>query len=334
MTQLIQTPLFNKDGDDDLEKQQIINGCPTGISNLNENRFKWSNELYRIMLGNFWIPEKVSMEDDKSTIKELTVDEDEAVKDTLSFLIFLDSFQCLNLPNIQRYITSPNVANLIIIQQFQEAIHSQSYEYILEALYPSFTRNQIYNRWRTNDNLMKRVDFITSFGKKFESNPCLENFKELLIANLILESIYFYQGFMFFDQLASRGKLTGTDKQIEYIRRDEITHIVIFINIIREVFEPSDYNKIYDMFDVAIKHEIEWANYVYGDKILGISPKSSDQYVKYLANDRFVRIGLDAKYGNIKNPYEHLDNMSKQNHFETTVTSYDNSASITGWDSF
>ena len=120
MTDLITTPLFNEDGDDSPEMQQLINGCPTGISNLDENRFKWSNNLYRIMTGNFWIPEKVSLADDKVTIKELTDDEDEATRDTLSFLIFLDSYQCNNLPNLHKYITAPNVANLITIQQYQE----------------------------------------------------------------------------------------------------------------------------------------------------------------------------------------------------------------------
>lgn len=335
MVDLKTVPLFNENGNDAPEHQQLINGNPTGISNLNENRFTWSNKLYRVMTGNFWVPEKVSMAEDKVSIQSLTAEEDEATRDTLSFLIFLDSFQCLNLPNIGRYITAPNVANLLIIQQFQEVIHSQSYQYILDALYPLMTREAIYNRWRTNPFLLKRIKYITSIADEFVANPNLQTFKKVVIANLLLESIYFYQGFMFFDQLASRNKLVQTSKVIDYIRNDEMTHIGIFVNIIRELFDESDKEQIIEMFKQAVEHEIEWAHHVYGDRILGISRKSSEQYVKYLANDRLKRVGImQPLYPEVtKNPYQHLEQSKRENFFEVgAVTSYDRSESVKGWD--
>jgi len=336
MNTLKKSPLFNEHGDDTPEMQQLINSNPTGISNLNENKYTWSNKLYRMMCGNAWFPEKVSLADDKVTIKELTPDEDEAVKNTLSFLIFLDSFQCNNLPNIHSFITAPNVANLIVIQQYQEVIHSQSYQYMLEALYPLMTREDIYNKWRSNPSLLDRIRYVASIGEEFENEPTLDNFKKIIVANLLLESIYFYQGFMFFDQLASRNKLIQSSKIIDYIRNDEMTHIGIFVNIIRELFSEEDNDMIYNMFELAVKQEIEWANHIYGDKILGISTKSSEDYVKYLANDRLKRIGLQPMYpDNIKNPYGHLEQQKKENFFEAgAVTSYDRSESVEGWDNF
>jgi ribonucleoside-diphosphate reductase beta chain len=335
MSELLYTvPLFNAKGDDTPENQQLINGNPTGISNLNENKYKWTNQLYRIMTGNFWVPEKVDMTSDKVTINELTAEEDEANRDTLSFLIFLDSFQCLNLPNIHHFITAPNVANLLIIQQYQEVIHSQSYQYILDAIYPLMTREQIYNKWRTNTNLLERIRYVTEVAERFNKEPNLKNFKRVIVANLMLEAIYFYQGFMFFDQLASRNKLVQTDKVIDYIRNDEMTHIGIFVNIIKELFDSDeDKEMLIEMMKDAVQHEIEWAHFVYGDKILGISKQSSEQYVKYLANDRLKRINMDPLYPEIvKNPYAHLEGKKKENFFESTVTSYDRSESVKGWD--
>lgn len=337
MTELLKTvPLFNEDGDDRPEMQQLIGGNPTGISNLNENKYKWTNQLYRIMTGNFWVPEKVSMAEDKNTITELTFDEDEAVKDTLSFLIFLDSFQCINLPNLHHYITAPNVANLLVIQQFQEVIHSQSYQYILDALYPMMTRESIYNRWRTNPILLERIRYVTAIADAFTETPNMENFKKVIVANLVLEAIYFYQGFMFFDQLSSRNKLVQTSKQIDYIRNDEMTHIGIFTNIIRETFTEEDNELIITMVKDAVNHEIEWAHSVYGDKILGISTSSSEQYVKFLANDRMGRIGIEPLYPEVTtNPYAHLEGKKRENFFEAgAVTSYDRSESVEGWDDF
>ena len=331
---MVKNKLFNKMGTDDPQYQTIVGGNPTGIANLNNNVFTWANSLYRVMTGNFWIPEKVPLTDDKLTISLLTEDEDSAVKDTLSFLIFLDSFQCLNLPNVAQYITAPAVANLIGIQLYEEIIHSQSYQYILESLYPAITRDEIYNRWRTEPVLLERIEQITRIGEEFLAEPYIDNYKKVLSANLILESIYFYQGFMFFDQLASRNKLIQTDKIIDYIRRNEITHIGIFIPIIQELFNEVDYFDLEVMIRDAVDNEIKWANHVYGDKILGISCKSSEQYVKFLANDRWQRLGRKQPlYPEVKkNPYAHLEQETKENFFESTTTSYDRSESIQGWD--
>src|SRR6187402_2789335 len=119
------------------------------------------------MLNNFWIPEKISLVDDKVTIRELTKDEMEAFKNTLSFLIALDSMQVSNLPNIADYITAPEVGGLFTLQAFQELIHSQSYQYLLQELFPNMEREEIYNHWRNNPLLLKRNKFIAGQYQQF-----------------------------------------------------------------------------------------------------------------------------------------------------------------------
>lgn len=333
--ELIRTPLFNLNGSDLPEDQQLVNGNPTGISNLNVNKYKWTTPLYRTMLANHWIPEKVDMTGDKKTLAQCSEAEQNAIKDTLSFLIFLDSFQCLNLPNIAQYITAPNVSNLIAIQQAQEVLHTQSYQYILEALYPITERDAIYNRWRHNPELLQRIQYVSEIAEDFIAEPTLHNFKRVVNMNFILESIYFYQGFMFFDQLVSRGKMIGAGSSIDYIRRDEMTHIGIFANIIRDQYNEDDFILLETMIKDALEHEKQWAHYVYGDNILGISMKSSEQYLDYLGDDRLSRVGRKPIFGSEKfNPYAHLQQSSKSNFFETTVTDYSKADSIEGWDDF
>ena len=126
---LKKTKLFNVSGDDTKENQQLFGGNPTGILNLNNVKYSWVSGFWTTMLNNHWIPNKVSMVSDKVTVKELTEAEDKAVKDTLGFLIFLDSLQVNNLPNIADYITCAGCKTLLTLQAFQEAVHSQSYQY-------------------------------------------------------------------------------------------------------------------------------------------------------------------------------------------------------------
>lgn len=338
MTGLTQKKIFDELGDDSPTGRNIINGNATGILNLNSVRYQWASKMYKIMVGNFWIPEKISLVDDKVTIRELTKDEMEAFKNTLSFLIALDSMQVANLPNIADYITAPEVSGLFTIQAFQELIHSQSYQYLLQELFPNVEREDIYNHWRNNPLLLKRNKFIAGQYQMFIDDKTLHNFKIALAANFALESIYFYNGFQFFYQLAARNKVANVAKMIKYIENDEVTHVNVFANIIREVFDlndPADRQILIDTITQAAEQEIEWGKDVYGDRILGISQESTENYIKYLANQRSKLLGLGVIYkGYTKNPYEYLNTEKRENFFETKVTEYSRSEAVDGWDEF
>lgn len=338
MTQLEQKKIFNELGDDSATARNIINGAATGIMNLNSVRYQWAPKLYKIMVNNFWIPEKISLVDDKVTIKELTKDEMTAFKNTLSFLIALDSMQVNNLPNLADYITAPEVNGLFTIQGFQELIHSQSYQYLLLELFPSTEREEIYNFWRDNPLLLKRNKFIAGQYQRFIDNKTLENFKHALAADFALEALYFYNGFQFFYQLAARNKVANVAKMIKYIENDEVTHVNMFANIIREIFDlndEADRKILLDNIMQAAEQEIEWGTEIYGDRILGISTQSTEGYVKYLTNQRTKLLGLGVVYkGFTKNPYEYLNTEKRENFFETKVTEYSRSEAVDGWDDF
>ncbi len=338
MAQLVQKKIFDEHGDDSTSARNIVNGSSTGIMNLNSVKYQWAAKLYKIMVGNFWVPEKISLVDDKVTIKELTKDELSAFKNTLSFLIALDSMQVSNLPNIAGYITAPEVSGLFTIQAFQELIHTQSYQYLLQELFPSVDREEIYNHWRHNPMLLARNKFIAGQYEKFNVDKSLENFKIALAADFALESIYFYNGFQFFYQLASRNKVANVAKMIKYIENDEVTHVSMFTNIIREVFDLNnefDRKILLDNITEAVEQEIKWGIEVYGDRILGISTQSTEAYVKYLANQRAKLLGLGVIYkGFTKNPYEYLNTGKRENFFETKVTEYSKSEAVDGWSDF
>jgi ribonucleoside-diphosphate reductase beta chain len=338
MTDLVKKKIFDATGDDSVISRNIIGGNTTGILNLNSVKYQWAPKLYTIMVNNFWIPQKISLVDDKVTIKELTRDEMDAFKNTLSFLIALDSMQVNNLPNIGDYITAPEVSGLFTIQAFQELIHSQSYQYLLQELFPNMEREDIYNLWRSNPLLLKRNTFIAEQYQKFNNDRTLENYKIALAADYALESIYFYNGFQFFYQLAARNKVANVAKMIKYIENDEVTHINLFANVIREIFDlndPTDRKILIDCITQATEHEIEWGTETYGDRILGMSIQSTEEYNKYLANQRSKVLGLGVIYkGYTKNPYEYLNAEKRENFFETKVTEYSRSEAVDGWDTF
>lgn len=339
--------LFNPEGIDTLKERRIIKGNTTNIFNLNNVKYQWANYLYRTMMGNFWIPEKIDLTQDKNDYNNLTEDEKEAYNGILSFLIFLDSIQTNNIPNISDYITAPEINLILSIQTFQEAIHSQSYQYIIESILAKEIRDSIYDRWREDRILFERNRYIANIYQDFLDKPEDKNFIKVIVADYLLESLYFYNGFNFFYLLASRNRMMGTSDIIRLINRDELSHVVIFQQILKEIKlenpELIDEEEIYSMFRKAVEQEINWTNHIIGEKILGITLESTEKYTKWLANERLKAIGLKAIYEEgDKNPYKYLEKFAdtegegnvKSNFFEGTVTSYNMSSSIDGWDEF
>lgn len=337
--------LFNIEGNDDVLQRKMIAGNVTNLFNLNNVKYQWANKLYRLMMENFWIPEKVSLFDDKRAYDELTPAEQNAYDGILSFLVFLDSIQTNNLPNISDYITAPEVNLILAIQTYQEAVHSQSYAYIIESIIPAEKRETIYDRWREDKVLLERNKYIAEIYQKFVDDRNDVNFARVLVANFLLEGLYFYNGFNFFYNLAARSLMIGTADEIKYINRDELTHCVIFANIIKEIRKerPQFFNddEIYEMFRKATEQEIAWSNHIIGDQVLGITPQTIEQYTKFMANKRLKEIGLEPIYeGFNETPYKNLEKISdtngegnvKGNFFEANVSSYNQSTAVEGWD--
>jgi ribonucleoside-diphosphate reductase beta chain len=342
---MLQNLLFNPKGNDTVEARTIIKGSTTGLFNLNAVKYPWAKSLYQVMIGNFWVPEKVSgLKDDARMFhSDLSPEEQHAYKGILSFLIFLDSIQTVNLPHLSDYITSPEVNLILAIQAYQEAIHSQSYATILESVVESKERDEIYYFWRTDKILLERNEYIGQIYQDFIESPTDKTFFRAVVANFLLEALYFYNGFAFFDTLTDNMKMLATGRMISYIRRDELTHITIFSNLLREIKKefPAIFDEavIREMMSEAVQQEIEWGKHILGDRIPGINGETTEGYTKWLANKRLAMINMDPLYPEtIDNPYKHLDrlqdtNSDKGNFFETTVVNYTQSSSLNGsWD--
>jgi len=346
MSQEMQASLiFNPKWDDSVSERTIIKWNTTWLFQLNAVKYNWAKSLYQVMVWNFWLPEKVKWlwEDATQYKKELSDDERRAYKWILSFLIFLDSIQTVNLPNFSEYVTAPEVNLILSIQAYQEAIHSQSYATILETIVDSKEREEIYYFWRTDKHLLERNEFIGWIYQDFIDEPNDRNFFRWVIWNFLLESIYFYNGFAFFDTLADQWRMVATDRMINYIRRDELTHVTIFANMIKEIKKefPEMYDEklIVEMMDTAVNQEIKWSKHILWENIIWMWHQNIENYTKWLANERLSLLWIKPLYENVvKNPYKHLDrlqdnNSEKGNFFESTVTNYAQSSAMKwSWD--
>lgn len=334
-------PLFNEFGDIEVSKKRMINGNTTNLNDFNNMKYSWVSEWYRQGMNNFWIPEEINLSQDLKDYTKLLEEERTAYDKILSFLIFLDSVQTANLGNISNYITASEVNLCLTIQAFQEAVHSQSYSYMLDTICSPDKRNKILYQWKDDEVLLERNKFIGEQYNNFINNPTKENLLKTIMANYILEGIYFYSGFMFFYNLERNGKMPGSAQEIRYINRDENTHLWLFRNIIKELqneepdlFTEEMKKELCDMMRVGVENEIRWGHYVIGDNIQGINKKLIEDYIKYLGNLRLNSLGLPKLYeGYDKNPASWVDvladaNAVKTDFFEAKSTAYAKAATL------
>ena len=336
-------PLFNEHGDTETAKKRMINGNTTNLNDFNNMKYKWVSDWYRQAMNNFWIPEEINLGQDLKDYSKLLPAERTAYDKILSFLIFLDSIQTANLPNVSEYITASEVNLCLNIQTFQEAVHSQSYSYMLDTICSPEERDAILFQWKNDPVLLNRNKFIGDLYNAFMNDRSTFQFMKVLVANYILEGIYFYSGFMFFYNLGRNGKMPGSAQEIRYINRDENTHLWLFRSILLELkkeapemFTPDKVYVYRQMIAQGVEEEIKWGEYVLGDKIEGLTSEMIRDYIKYLGNLRTTSLGFEPLYdGYDKEPpsmswvsqYSNA-NMIKTDFFEARSTAYAKSSAL------
>lgn len=343
MDKLTKRPLFNPDGDTDIYLRRMIGGNTTNLNDFNNLKYPWTSDWYRQAMNNFWVPEEISLAQDLKDYPKLSVHEKSAYDKILSFLIFLDSIQTANLPRISEYITANEVNLCLSIQTFQESLHSQSYSYMLDTICSPEERNEILYQWKDDKHLLDRNTLIGNIYNEFTTSSDKKTFLKVLMANYILEGIYFYSGFMFFYNLSRNGKMPGSAQEIRYINRDENTHLWLFRNIIielqkeePELFTDENINMIKDLLKQGVEQEIEWGKYVIGDNIHGLSSKMVEDYILYLGNLRWSGLGYGTLYEGHNEEPEDMKwvgqysnaNMVKTDFFEARSTAYAKSTAL------
>ena len=335
--------LFNAQGDTDVRKRRMIGGNTTNLNDFNNMKYTWVSSWYRQAMNNFWIPEEINLTQDIKDYRLLTDEERTAYDKILSFLVFLDSVQTANLPNIGEYITANEINLCLTIQAFQEAVHSQSYSYMLDSICPPTKRDEILYQWKYDERLLKRNEFIGEQYNAFLEHRDREHLVRTMIANYILEGIYFYSGFMFFYNLGRTGKMSGSAQEIRYINRDENTHLWLFRNILLELqkeepelFSPEKVEEYRTMLRRGVEEEISWAEYVLGDRIEGLTMEMISDYIHYLGNLRATALNFEPLYEGFNDIPESMKwvnvysnaNLIKTDFFEAKSTAYAKSGAI------
>jgi len=321
--------------------RRIISGEEGDVVQLSPIKHKFAWDAYKAGNANHWLPEEISMQKDIELWKSdaLTDAERRAINMTMGFFTTADSIVANNLVlAIYKQVTSPECRMYLLRQAFEEAVHTHSYQYIVESV--GLDEAAIFNMYREIDSIYDKDIFAVSLTEGIldpnfttrtpeGAQKFLEN---LIVFYVIMEGIFFYSSFAMMLSFQRQNKMVGSAEQFQYIMRDESMHMnfgIDMINAIKDenpqLWTPEFQAHVIDMVRQGVELEITYGEDVIPDGILGLNKDGIREYVQHIADRRLERLGLQPVY-NSPNPYpwmsEAIDLGKEKNFFETRVTEY------------
>lgn len=321
-------------------ERKLING-EQDVIKLHPIKYQWAMDAYHAANCNHWLPQEIQMQKDIeqwNTPGVLTDNEKHVVKTALGFFTTADSLVANNLVLlVYKKITAPECRMYLLRQAYEEAIHTHSYQHIVQSL--GLDAEEIFNKYREVETIYNKDNFVSMLSNGFhvfEHEEDLYRDQMLLEALIdfyvIMEGIFFYASFAAIMSFKRRNLLPGTVEQFQYIMRDESMHMNFGIDLINGIKAENPHlwteefqNAITGKIKRATELESLYAETLVGPGMLGMSADSFREYVQYIADRRLQSIGLPACY-QTRTPFpwmSEITDLNKQkNFFESRVTEY------------
>lgn len=323
----------------------LFGGESSGILNWNDIAYPHWYKMYKRLIGNYWQADEVNMSGDVRQFSSLTESEQDAYLKIIGLLSTLDAPQTRTALLISLYATDPSVQSIMAVIAQQEAVHNESYSYVLSSIVSFDEQNEAFQLGRTDSILLKRNEKIKQQYNAFVEEPSIDNLLKTMVYTSLLEGMFFYSGFAFFYHLARQNKMVGTSTMISYINRDELEHGRFIAELFRATLaENPDLNTgeftdwVYQQFNESVNLEIEWSTYVLAT-VDGIDLNEMAGYVKYRANKMLRMMGLRDIYpDHTENPMKwiraYVDNFdgTKTDFFEQKSRQYSKTSELNGFD--
>jgi ribonucleoside-diphosphate reductase beta chain len=318
----------------ELRARRIVGGTPSKFMAIRPTKYRWAEDVLEQMRNNDWHEREVDLTEDAKQYATglLTGGNLTAFKRSLAFLSNLDGIQVNNLAlNINRYITAPEVSLCLTRQAWEETIHLLAYGQIIESV--GMEPAEIWWMFEQDKKLRDKNGFILQQSQIVGEEFSIENFIKAVAANVLLEGVYFFSGFLTFYTLERDGLMKGAAKEVKFIQRDETAHLNFFVHMWKtlqveypEYFTPELLMSVRDIFELGVEIETDWGRYVIEEGVFGLTDSVINDFIRYLAGLRMTSLGLENIYAGVKNPVPWFESASRiggeENFFETKVTAY------------
>ena len=277
--------------------------------------------LYMKQRKAFWVPEEVLMSNDKTDFNRLDEITQNFIKNILGFFASADGSVITTI--MDRFLEDIKVLEIQYGYQYQasmECIHADMYGRLINELISSEEEKiKLFNAVET----MPCISEKNTWGRKWAYSNA--SYAQRLIANAIVEGIFFSGSFCAIYWLKKKNILPGLCQSNELISRDENMHCEFACTIYKnKIVNKLPVEIVYEMVSDAVNIEKKFINESLKCGLIGMNPQLMSQYIEYVADILLQNLDYGILY-DAKQPFEFMDNFNlqiKSNFFEVRTTSY------------
>jgi ribonucleoside-diphosphate reductase beta chain len=334
-----------------VDDKAMIN-CRADVNQLLPLKYRWAWEKYLGACSNHWMPTEISMQADIALWKStsgLTPEERRTIKRNLGFFAASESLVANNIVlAIYRHLTNPECRQYLLRQAFEEAVHTHTFQYIVESL--GLDEGELFNMYREVPSINDKAAWAIQHTR-YLSDPTFATgsieadrafLRDLIAFYVVFEGMWFYTGFAQILSLGRRNKMVGIAEQYQYILRDESIHLNFGIDVINQIKSENPHlwsdtfqREVQDMLRTGAELEAVYGRDTMPNGFLGLNASLCERYMHFVANRRCGQLGLSPVFPAAENPFpwmsEAIDLKKEKNFFETRVIEYQNGGSL-AWD--
>jgi ribonucleoside-diphosphate reductase beta chain len=334
-----------------VDDKAMIN-CRADVNQLLPLKYRWAWEKYLSACNNHWMPTEVSMQADIALWKSregLSEDERRAIKRNLGFFAASESLVANNIVlAIYRHLTNPECRQYLLRQAFEEAVHTHTFQYIVESL--GLDEGELFNMYREVPSITEKAAWALKYTQHLSDptfvtgSPAADQafVRDLIAFYVVFEGMWFYTGFAQILSFGRRNKMVGIAEQYQYILRDESIHLNFGIDVINQIrienphlWSEAFEQEVREMLRSAAELEAAYGRDTMPRGFLGLGAALCEQYMHFIANRRCAQLGIELVFAEAENPFpwmsETMDLKKEKNFFETRVIEYQNGGALS-WD--
>lgn len=335
-----------------LDRQMFLDPAgPVTVQRFEEVRYPRIANFEETGRSFFWIPEEITLTQDKADHKNASEATQFAFTLNLLRQTALDSLQGRAPAQVFTPVCSvPELEALVSNwSMFETCIHSKSYSHIIRNIYnvPKDEFNRIHdtseiismaaNVGRYYDDL-HRLNCMKELGMPVTEKEHIRAIWMALNASYALEAIRFLCSFATSLAMVENKIYMGSGNIISLILQDELLHTDWTAYLLNQVVKDDPRfaaakidceEEVYALYQDVIREEKEWADHLFSrGVVVGLNAEILKTFVDYTATFRLRDIGIKLRENATKtNPIpwynKHTDTSKKQAALqETESTSY------------
>ena len=331
-----------------LAGKRVINGQRSAELNILPLKYHEAYRIYKQMKANHWEPDVIDMTRDSQqwntgvlTAKERWIIEMGVGYFSAAEGIVGDSV----LHVIEDNLTAAELKHASLRHIAEESIHMDSLLHIIGSL--NIDLDEVTAKFSDIPSVQKKNAFITrqmpelKMGLDLTQTVNKQKFAKAIFGiTQVMEGTQFYALFAMILSLHRQNKMTGIGQMFQYTLRDESNHIelgrYILSQLIAEnpdLWTPEFRAELVEFMREGVELEKEFVRDCLPEDGVGMTQRDFLTYVEYNADRRLAGLNLPTLSTVRTNPFAWLDEViflrKEKNFFETRVTEYQTSGSVT-----